>query len=225
MDGINAWWKGIPGERFWLGIAARDDKGEVLAAPCGAGRNTYCSEHRLITHVRDGDAVFHFDDAQQCIVAWSTSRGRVQKTRRIWTWRGEGLAPEEDAPRPLPGWTIGLERPTPLDRVVHLDQIARTQWALVPELRAFEDEVGEPLYYPFAMGSPYGTRLLSGYVFKLPALFVESVPSLAQVAKDMTWYAPARAADGPGTGAARVAAPRAPWTVPPPADASALLAR
>jgi hypothetical protein len=193
MKGINTWWEEIPGERFWLGIPGRDGNSEVLATPCGAKRNAPCRTNALITHVKDGDAVFHYEEAQRGIVAWSSSRGRVQKRRLIWAQRALGPDSESAAPLLLPSWAIELEEATPLDSVVSLDEIARIQWDLFPALRELEDKVGEPLYYPFTMGSSSETSLLAGYVFKLPALFVECFPALARAAERMSWSAAARA--------------------------------
>src|SRR5512143_2812654 len=135
MAGIHTWWETVPGERFWLGITGRDDTGEVLATPRGDGRDAPAWRHPLITHVRDGDAVFHFDEARQAIVAWSTSRGRVQ-TRRL-VWRGDTLRPvsPDSGARTRLSWTVALERPTILDSPVRLDEIARVQWELFPALR------------------------------------------------------------------------------------------
>ena len=62
------------------------------------------------------------------------------------------------------------------------EEIARVQWDLFPALRALEDRVGDPIYYPFAMGSPHETHMLPGRFFKLPALFVESFPALSAAA-------------------------------------------
>jgi hypothetical protein len=95
----------------------------------------------------------------------------------------------------LLSWVIELERATALDNNVPFDQIARIQSEQFPALRAFEDEVGGPLDYPFAIGDPSETRLLAGHVFKLPALFVEWFPPLARVAAGMKWAAVARARD------------------------------
>jgi hypothetical protein len=189
MKNVNTWWEGMVGERFWLGIARRDGKSEVLAAPCGFGRSWTRPQ---ITHVKDGDVVFHYDEARRAIVAWSTVRGRARKRRLDWSGREQGQDPEGAMSRLLPSWTIGLEGSTPLDNVVPLDEISRIQWDLFPELRAFEDKVGVPLYYPFAMGNPSDTHLLPGYVFKLPALFVEQFPALARVAEQVRWSIAAR---------------------------------
>jgi hypothetical protein len=193
MEGINTWWDEMPGERFWLGMTGRDGNSAVLAAPCGPGGNTPTWTLPLIKHVKDGDVVFHYDETQQAIVAWSTARGRVQSKRLAWSRRAQGDGHERTAPRLLPSWAIGLEQLTPLNSVVPVGEIARLQWDGFPALRAFEDRVGEPLYYPFAMGSASETHLLAGYVFKLPALFVEWFPSMARVAEQMARSAAAHA--------------------------------
>jgi hypothetical protein len=199
MKGINTWWEHIPGERFWLGIPRRERGRDVLAAPRGARRNNPYWSHPLIACVKDGDAVFQYDEASQAIVSWSVSRGRARKKGLVWSGQAEGQDPEWSTPHLLPSWEIELEKSSPLDTVVPLDQIARIQWDLFSALRAFEDKVGQPLYYPFAMGSPSETHLLSGHVFKLPMLFVECFSALARVAEYMRRSAAAngRAAERP----------------------------
>ena len=127
--------------------------------------------------------VFHYDESQQAIVAWSTSSGRVQKRGFSWSEATPGAGLERPSSPRHPAWSISLEGSTLLDDIVPLDQIARIQWDLFPALQAFEDMVGAPLYYPFAMGNPSETRLLEGYVFKLPALFVKCFPSMARIAE------------------------------------------
>jgi hypothetical protein len=64
-DDINAWWEGVPGERYWLDVTNRNDRNELLAAPCDVGRRSASWAHRLVTHVKDGDVVFHYDALQE----------------------------------------------------------------------------------------------------------------------------------------------------------------
>jgi hypothetical protein len=208
MEGINNWWEEIPGERFWLGITNRDHKRDVLASPCCNGRHADRRSRPLITQVRDGDVVFHYDEARQAIVAWSTSRGRPRKRPLLWSGPPHDSDFKGDQARLLLSWTIELEGQTRLDDVVPLDEIARIQWDLFPALRVFEDEVGGPLYYPFAMDGPSTTRLLAGYVFKLPAFFVECFPAMARIAGQVTWGAAGRM-DANNRLAARAARPLA----------------
>lgn len=193
MKAINAWWEQVPGERFWLGITGGDGREPVLAVPCTHGRHGIYRGDPLITHVRDGDMVFHYDEVQRAIVAWSTSRGRVQRRQIGWSGQGDDPGAVSGAGRMLPSWTVRLESPVPLDHLVALEQIAGTQWELFPALRALEDRVGDPIHYPFLLGSPSETQLLDGYVFKLPGMFVERFPAMRSVALRQPWAARAGA--------------------------------
>ena len=192
MHVVNTWWNDLPGERYWLAITASCGGEGVLAVPRKRGRGSSSKAHGLISHVRAGDAIFHYDGAQQAIVACSTARGRVHD--RLLTWEADtrraGVA--SLVPGPAAVWAIDLERATPLDRHVPIDEIACAHSALFPALRAFEDEVGDPLYYPFAMCGASGSFVLPGRVFKLPALFVRSFPELAQAGGRFQWSAGAR---------------------------------
>lgn len=176
---VNAWWDRLPGERYWLDVTERPSRDECLAAPRGTGISSRSWTRRLITHVRDGDVVFHYDAAQQAIAAWSVSHGRVEKRQLDWASPG--------TPAPLgkltkPSWSIRLQNFTRLDEpVTHFD-IARVQWDLFPTLRSLEDHAGGTLHYPFEMAGRNSTRPLAGYVFKLPAVFVDSFSGLAHAA-------------------------------------------
>lgn len=172
-DDINAWWERLPGERYWLDVTQRDERDELLAAPRGQGRTANSWTHRLITHVRDGDIVFRYDPSQRSITGWHHANGRVEKRDLSWPLASEH-AGNGSAVRRLPSWRIGLREPTWLRTGVSLTEVARVQWDLFPALRDLEDRSGGPLYYPFEMGVRDTTQPLSGYVFKLPAVFVQS---------------------------------------------------
>lgn len=178
VEAINAWWERRPEERYWLDVTSREDPDGFLASPQGEGSDASRWTRRLIKHVRGGDVIFHYDAAQGGIVAASVCHGRVENRWLSWsTVAGNNV--EEGRMR---SWSIGLDPPTLLDAVVPLSEIARIQWSLYPALRALEDEVGDPLYYPFEMGSQRDTRPLPGYVLKLPAILVHGIPGLASAA-------------------------------------------
>jgi hypothetical protein len=178
VDDINDWWKRTPGERYWLDVTDRDEREALLAAPKGDGKAADSWTHRLITHVRDGDVVFHYNPSQQGITRWSVASGRVRKQDLLWPYatgeNGNGSGSQR-----LPSWGIELRQPVRLRAGVPLAEIARVQWKLFPALRALEDRSGGPLYYPFEMGMGDITRPLSGYVFKLPAVFVQGFAGFA----------------------------------------------
>ena len=178
-EAIHAWWEGRPEERYWLDITRRPDRDKFLAAPRGEGANASGWSHRLITCVRSGDVVFHYDAAQAGIVGASVAHGRVGKGKLGWPV-SSGSDGEEI--RKMRSWRIALRHSTLLESVVPLREIAQIQWSLFPALRSLEDEVGDPLYYPFEMGNREDTRPLAGYVLKLPAILVREIPGLANVA-------------------------------------------
>ena len=180
-DGINAWWEHRPGERFWLDVTNRDDRDLCLAAPRGTGSSSTGWTHRLITHVKGGDIVFHYDASLRAIVAASIAHGRVEKRERSWPAH-DGVEGSGPPGRKLPSWSIRLRQSTELDTPVSLSEIARVQWDLYPALRALEDTVGDPLHYAFEMGDMETTRPLFGYVLKLPAILVQGIPGLASAA-------------------------------------------
>jgi hypothetical protein len=188
-NAVNPWWAHVPGERYWLDVTDRQGRDECLATPRGTGRRGESWTTRLITHVRDGDVVFHYDAVQQAIAAWSVSHGRVEK--RQVSWAAPGTRANSDI-QTVPGWSIGLRDSTRLDEPVTLYDIARVQWDLFPTLRALEDEAGATLHYPFEMGDRHSTRPIAGYVFKLPAVFVQSFPGLARAAGHVNRLQPGR---------------------------------
>lgn len=187
---INAWWERRPGERYWLDVTERDDRGKLLAAPRGEGKWADSWTRRLITHVKDGDVVFHYDASQRGITACSVAKGGVGEREVDWPLPGR-FERSGVTSHGLPSWAIRLERSTELADAVPLEEIARIQSSLFPSLCALEEEVGDPLYYPFEMGNPHATHPLSGYVFKLPEVFVKGFPELESAAERLTRPLPA----------------------------------
>lgn len=57
---INEWWAGDPSERYWLEITDRERLGEDLYAPKAAKGGKDTPGYSLVSHVRDGDIVFHY---------------------------------------------------------------------------------------------------------------------------------------------------------------------
>lgn len=198
---VNAWWEHVPGERYWLDVTEREGRDEHLASPRPTGRRGDSWITRMITHVRDGDVVFHYDSPQRAIAAWSISHGRVETRRLAWA---SPVTPGAAGEQAVPSWSIRLRDSERLDEPVSLHEIARVQWDLFPSLRALEDEAGTALHYPFEMGDREATRPIPGYVFKLPAVFVHSFPELARVAGRVDRMLPGHPREPRGAGALAV---------------------
>jgi hypothetical protein len=180
-DPIHTWWQQLPEERYWLDVTDRHGRDRFLRAPRGDGASSASWTYRLITHIKDGDVIVHYDSLQQAIVGWSLASGRAVK-RNLPAPKAAERAGDAALSESVPSWVVELHPFTPLAPAVALPDIARAQWDLFPELRALEDRVGEPLYYPFEMGSRDATRPLSGNVFKLPAVFIRAFPELERAA-------------------------------------------
>lgn len=63
------------------------------------------------------------------------------------------------------------------------------------EHRRLEAEVGAPLYFPFELRGRRPTRAIQGYLFKLPAFFVDAFPALMR--RTTTITAPQAPRDSP----------------------------
>jgi hypothetical protein len=144
VPAINSWWERVPGEWYWLDVTERKGREERLAAPRATKGRADAWALQLITHVRDGDVVFHYDSSQEAITAWSVSQGRVKKEHLSWARPGTRMDAEDSI---VPCWSIALRHLTRLDEPVPLDEIARVQWDLFPSLRALEDKTGTALHY------------------------------------------------------------------------------
>jgi hypothetical protein len=191
MSTVNSWWANLPQERFWLTVAGGEEGKDVLVFPEAESSDVASWVSGLPAYVPPRDVLFHYDPGLQAITAWSRARGPAQHHEPGWSLRG-GLDPDGRWRRTK--WVIKLRARKTLERPVSIDEIAHLQWDLFPALRALEDKMGDPLYYPFAMGNPTETHPLPGRLFKLPALFVERFPVLASVAQEARVSGPARPA-------------------------------
>jgi hypothetical protein len=185
MREINTWWKAQTGERFWLGVTSHDGEAEVLAVPWREGRSP---RSLLLSHVQAGDVVFHFDPARQRIDGWSVPNERAHRHHLPWASLSHGAEAADPAhPETEPSLALDLDGPVPLERPVTLDEIANVQWGLFPALQELEDLVGDPLYYPFAMGNADDTHIVPGHVFKLPGLFIRCFPAMVHAIENVPW--------------------------------------
>lgn len=180
MNTVNCWWANMANERFWLVVARPDEVKDVLEIPEESPNDLASWVSNLPAHLPRRDVVFQYDSEAGAIAAWSRARG-TSRQEPGWSW-SSGVQKNGSSLRG--SWLIKTHGWRPLHTPVAIDEIARVQWNLFPALRALEDRVGDPLYYPFALGSPQQTRPMPGKVFKLPSMFVEQFGSLSDVAHE-----------------------------------------
>ncbi len=174
MSGLDLWWAEFPTERYWLEVSDRgSDLGVDLNAPTTNEQGQPFWSYDLLGQVREGDMVLHYDRSEQAMIAWSRAVGTAWPDDVVWAARGTSARERNIRPHERPGLRVSLEGPYRFPKPLTLGQIREMQSALT-EIRA-----GRP-YFPFELGSR-DTRPMQGYLFKLPAAFVELFPELRDV--------------------------------------------
>lgn len=173
MSELHRWWRGRSDELFWLEVTRRTDLGENLKAPQTNEHGQEFWSYALLKEVREGDVIFHYDGIAQAIVAGSRAVGTYWEDEVFWAARGASARAANVVPHHRPGWYLGLEHFQRLPEKVSLDLIRKSTSAVQSMKNALGQEVGEPLYFPFELGSSRPLRPMQGYLFKLPRAFVD----------------------------------------------------
>lgn len=173
---INRWWVGGADEVFWLEVSARGaDLGIDLNAPATdeRGERPHWS-YALIDEVAEGEVVVHYDRDAHAIVAWSIAVGSPWADTVVWGARGTSARAQNIQPHERPGRRLSLNGPFLLAQPLSLDRIRKMK----PQLERMRVPSG---YFPFELGRFRPPRPLQGYLFKLPAAFVDLFPELSEV--------------------------------------------
>jgi len=171
MAGIHTWWESDDKERFWLEVTRRPDIGSNLKAPQNGENGLPHWSYSLITHLRPGDVVFHYDGNSQQIVAHSRVVGEHWNDEVLWAARGTSARSAGIEPHTRPGWYLGLEEFNRLARSVDLDTVRKNKAAIKALIDELQERFGSPLYFPFEV-SDRPMRPMQGYLFKLPQALV-----------------------------------------------------
>lgn len=171
---LERWWLGDPSERYWLEVSDRGaDLGADLNAPTTneVGRRFW--SYDLLDEVDAGDVVLHYDRSEHAIVGWSTVVGQAWPDEVVWAARGTYARGRNIQPHERPGRRVPLRGPILLRAPLPLERIRSEQNRLVT-IRA-----GRP-YFPFELGGR-PARPMQGYLFKLPAAFLDLFRELGDV--------------------------------------------
>jgi len=168
---ITRWWATEPAEIFWLEVGARGvDLGLDLNAPLLSERGRPFWSYDLVDHVAEGDLVLHYDRDERAILAWSIAVGSAWRDTVIWAARGTYARGLNIVPHERPGRRLSLNGPIRLSQPLSLERMRDVR----PQL---EEMRRDRPYFPFELGSR-PPRPVQGYLFKLPAAFVELFPEL-----------------------------------------------
>jgi hypothetical protein len=175
------WWDGLPSERYWCEVTDRSDVGSDLKAPQRNEAGQHYWSYSLIKDVVPGDIVFHYSTRAKCFAGASVAGGPMEHRPIVWaphgtTGRSKTLVRQERPGfwRPLYGYRPAATT-LPLSTIEEpLEATWLRQW-----VEAHRDL--EPLRLPFQLRTD-GLRAGQGYLFKMPADFVERWRSLRDLA-------------------------------------------
>ncbi|MFF4827097.1 DUF3883 domain-containing protein [Streptomyces sp. NPDC001312] len=178
---INKWWGHDPNERYWLEITNREDIGTNLLAPQANDRGEEYWSYALVREVRPGDLVLHWDkNYGPGVVGYSHVRAEAFASTITWQSRGT-YGRKRGESRPEAAWEAPLGGYRRLKHPVTQARIREIE----PRIRALRDrlteEVGSPIYFPFALSDARPVRAAQGYLTKLPRALVEELPELRQL--------------------------------------------
>jgi hypothetical protein len=178
------WWDGASRERYWCEVTDRSDMGSDLKAPQQNEAGEDYWSYSLIKAVVPGDIVFHYSTRHKAFAGASVAGGPMEARAITWAphgtvGRAKNLVRQERPGfwRPLYGYRPAAT-PLPLSQ---LQALAEVEW-----LRGWINEraaVGA-LRLPFQLRKD-GLRGGQGYLFKMPADFVERWSALRDLADSL----------------------------------------
>jgi 5-methylcytosine-specific restriction enzyme A len=175
------WWDENAKERYWLETTDREDLGENLKAPELDERGRPNWHYTLAKEAKVGDVIFHYDKRPEtnAIVAFSRVSGPASPATVRWVSRGVAGRNNRSEGRDRPGFIVPLADFKLLPQALTLPRL-RDQVGIISAVFdiLYSNHPG-PLYFPFELSSKRPLRLLQGYAFKLPLLFVSAFPELA----------------------------------------------
>jgi hypothetical protein len=169
---MNKWWNGASGERYWLESTDRPDLGADLNAPLhdDGGKDNW--RYTLLREIAAGDVVLHYHKKKRAIVARSVVVARAIEAEVVWGARGSYAREKGTEPHLRPGLRVPLTSFTQLIEPIPLEEIRLRKPALSEAKKRLELTYGAPLYLPFELSDSRPIRLLQGYIFKMPMMYL-----------------------------------------------------
>lgn len=173
------WWSADPDENVFMEVTRRDDIGADLKAPATARGGVVTPGYALVSAVKPGDIVLHYDGKEEAIVGASLATGGPEPTAIYWVARGSYARRAGEQARWLPGIRVPLARLSPITPQLTLDRIREQQKAILRLRAEVEAKAnGKPIYFPWV---PYGEgpiRTFQSYLVKMPHAAIDLFPEL-----------------------------------------------
>jgi len=175
------WWDKSRAERYWCEVTDRSDVGADLRAPQKneAGQDYW--SYSLIANVMPGDLVFHYSTRERAFIGASVAGGPMEPRPIIWSPHGTTGRAKTSERHERPGYwrpLFGYRAATTALRLSSIDEPNESTW-LRSWIEAHRKD--EPLRLPFQIRKD-GLRAGQGYLFKMPAEFVERWEALRELA-------------------------------------------
>ncbi len=175
------WWDSSPDERYWCEVTDRSDLGSDLKAPQKneAGQDYW--SYALIKEVMPGDIVFHYSTRKRAFAGASVAGGPMEERPITWTPHGTSGRAKSSVRdsragywRPLYGYRPATHPLT----LRALEEPGESTW-----IRSWIDthKSSGPPRLPLQVRKD-GLRAGQGYLFKMPADFVERWQPLRELA-------------------------------------------
>jgi hypothetical protein len=166
------WWDGFPNERYWCEVTDRGDIGSDLKAPQQNTSGQDYWSYSLIADVFPGDIVFHYSTRLKAFVGASVAGGPMEERPIVWAPHGTFGRAKNSGSQERPGYwrpLYGYRSATVPLALSTIEESAEIRW-----LKSWADARGAaaPLRLPFQLRKD-GVRAGQGYLFKMPADFIE----------------------------------------------------
>jgi len=177
---LHDWWSSRPGESFWMEVTGRNDLGSDLRAPLTNENDKPFWSYSLLRLVKAGDVILHYQREEGAIVALSRASGTQWTDNILWGARGSSARDAGIQPHTRAGVYVGLEAFRYLADSISLGDIRAQRDRLERAVESLKADAGPPLYFPFEFSRKRDLRPIQGYLFKIPALFIEMFEKLKE---------------------------------------------
>jgi hypothetical protein len=137
-------------ENIFMEITRRDDIGSDLKAPSAARGGVPTPGYALVSTVRPGDKVVHYDSRREAIVGVSVACGAPESAPIYWVARGSYARRAGEKASWLPGTRVALGGYRPLAPPLVMTQIRdKKDQILSIRSRILASSNGRPIYFPW----------------------------------------------------------------------------
>jgi hypothetical protein len=158
-------------------VTDRPDMGCDLKAPVEARHGANTPGYTLVSEMKEGDIVVHYDSEAQCIVGASRVVGPQYPQKIWWAPRGNYAAKAKEKPKWAPGIYVPIGDFTALPQPITRNDLIERHAAIFDTLETIKAEhPNNAIYYPFSPA--YVISVWQSYSSKFPRALLGCFPEL-----------------------------------------------